>query len=383
MKAGVLYEPNTPLVIETARVSDAPVFDTLLIISIGELGTHVLEAVSRSGLFRRIVVASRSGRKAQQRINNALIGAGLDGYFPRFEAVEFDFNDPACVKQLRALAPDIIFSAPSLRPWWRTEDPATGALPFAALMSLHLAPMAVLRERMAEADLDGIWIAASFPDVINPCLTRSGYGPHCGVGNVQEPIAKIQAGVVRALSLDPTKVKIRLVAQHAFEYYVMREEPSDVLPPYQLEVLAADKDVSDLGHRILRDPFPFPYDLHFNRVTASACLVTLRALAEEGPTQTHLPGILGLPGGYPVVVEGKLLQLDLAEGWSVEAAVATNTASLAWDGISALDVDGTVHFTQETSRALHRLTGHSIGSLHPSKVTQQARWILDALSADP
>jgi hypothetical protein len=383
MKAGVLYEPNTPLVIETARVSDAPVFDTLLIISIGELGTHVLEAVSRSGLFRRIVVASRSGRKAQQRINNALIGAGLDGYFPRFEAVEFDFNDPACVKQLRALAPDIIFSAPSLRPWWRTEGPATGTLPFAALMSLHLAPMAVLRERMAEADLDGIWIAASFPDVINPCLTRSGYGPHCGVGNVQEPIAKIQAGVVRALSLDPTKVKIRLVAQHAFEYYVMREEPSDVLPPYQLEVLAADKDVSDLGHRILRDPFPFPYDLHFNRVTASACLVTLRALAEEGPTQTHLPGILGLPGGYPVVVEGKLLQLDLAEGWSVEAAVATNTASLAWDGISALDVDGTVHFTQETSRALHRLTGHSIGSLHPSKVTQQARWILDALSADP
>jgi len=383
MKAGVLYEPNTPLVIETARVSDAPVFDTLLIISIGELGTHVLEAVSRSGLFRRIVVASRSGRKAQRRINNALIGAGLDGYFPRFEAVEFDFNDPACVKQLRALAPDIIFSAPSLRPWWRTEDPATGALPFAALMSLHLAPMAVLRERMAEADLDGIWIAASFPDVINPCLTRSGYGPHCGVGNVQEPIAKIQAGVVRALSLDPTKVKIRLVAQHAFEYYVMREEPSDVLPPYQLQVLAADKDVSDLGHRILRDPFPFPYDLHFNRVTASACLVTLRALAEEGPTQTHLPGILGLPGGYPVVVEGKLLQLDLAEGWSVEAAVATNTASLAWDGISALDVDGTVHFTQETSRALHRLTGHSIGSLHPSKVTQQARWILDALSADP
>ena len=383
MKAGVLYEPNTPLVIETARVSGVPVFDTLLIISIGELGTHVLEAVSRSGLFRRIVVASRSGCKAQKRINNALIGAGLDGYFPRFEAVEFDFNDPACVKQLRALAPDIIFSAPSLRPWWRTEDPTTGALPFAALMSLHLAPMAVLRERMAEADLDGIWIAASFPDVINPCLTRSGYGPHCGVGNVQEPIAKIQAGVVRALSLDPTEVKIRLVAQHAFEYYVMREEPSDVLPPYQLQVLAADKDVSDLGHRILREPFPFPYDLHFNRVTASACLVTLRALAEEGPTQTHLPGILGLPGGYPVVVEGKLLQLDLAEGWSVEAAVATNTASLAWDGISALDVDGTVHFTQETSRALHRLTGHSIESLHPSKVAQQARWILDALSADP
>ena len=371
-----------PGAIETARVSGAPGFDTLLIISIGELGTHVLEAVSRSGLFRCIVVASRSGRKAQQRINNALIGAGLDGYFPRFEAVELDFNDPDCAKQLRALAPDVIFSAPSLRPWWRTEDPATGALPFAALMSLHLAPVAVLRERMAEADLDGIWIAASFPDVINPCLTRSGHGPHCGVGNLQEPIAKIQAGVGQALSVDPTEVEIRLVAQHAFEYYVMREEPLDALPPYQLQVLAAGKDVSDLGHRILREPFPFPYDLHFNRVTASACLVALKALAAEGPSRTHLPGILGLPGGYPVVVEGKHLQLDLAEGWSVDAAVATNTASLAWDGIGALDADGTVHFTRETSRALHSLTGHSIESLHPSEAAQQAKWILDALPAD-
>ncbi|MDA1308495.1 MAG: hypothetical protein O2985_02705 [Proteobacteria bacterium] len=355
----------------------------MLIISIGELGTHVLEAVSRSGLFRRIVVASRSGLKAQQRLNNALIGAGLDGYFPRFEAVELDFNDPACVKQLRALAPDVIFSAPSLRPWWRTGDPATGALPFAALMSLHLAPMAVLRERMAEADLDGIWIAASFPDVINPCLSRSGYGPHCGVGNVQEPIAKIQAGVGRALCIDPREVAIRLVAQHAFEYYVMREEPSDALPPYQLQVLAAGEDVSDLGHQILHEPFPFPYDLHFNRVTASACLVALRTLAATGPSRTHLPGVLGLPGGYPVLVEGKRLQLDLAEGWSVEAAVATNTASLPWDGIDALDTDGTVHFTQETSRALHDLTGHAIESLHPSEAARQARWILDALPADP
>jgi hypothetical protein len=356
--------------------------DTLLIISIGELGTHVLEGAARSGLFRRIVVASRSGAKALARVNSTLISAGLDGFFPTLEAVELDFNHPSSVAKLRSINADVIFSAPSLRPWWRTEDPATGVMPFAALMSLHLAPMAVLRERMAAADLDVLWIGASFPDVINACLTRSGHGPDCGVGNVQEPIPKIQAGVGAALSVDPRSVEVRLAAQHAFEYYVMREEPSDELPAYLLEVRADGRDVSDIGHRVLREPFPFPYDLHFNRVTASACLSALRAFAESGPSRTHLPGILGLSGGYPVTVDGHDITLDLADGWTVEQAVATNDASLPWDGIQAIDDDGTVIFTEATCRALHDLTGQSIETLHPDGAAQQAALLLGAMAPD-
>ncbi len=353
--------------------------DTFLVLSIGELGTNVLEAVARSGLFRRIVVASRSGAKAQARANATRIGAGLDGFFPVLEAVELDFNDPACVAILRSVNPDVIFSAPSLRPWWRTEDPATGALPFAALMSLHLAPMAVLRERMADAGLPGLWIGASFPDVINACLVRSGFGPDCGVGNVQEPIPKIQYGVAETVGADPSDVDIRLVAQHAFEYYVMREEPSETLPPYLLEARVRGRDVSDIADAVLREPFPFPYDLHFNRVTASACLAALRAFAEPGPTRAHLPGILGLPGGYPVVIDGKSISLDLAEAWSREEAVAANEASLPWDGIAAIEADGAVIFTDETSRALRDLTGRSMDGVDVASAGGQAAVVLDAL----
>lgn len=353
--------------------------DTLLIISVGELGTYVLEAAARSGLFRRIVVASRTGGKALERANVAMIGAGLDGFFPVIEAVELDFNDPSSVALLRSINADVIFAAPSLRPWWRTDDPATGVLPFAALMSLHLAPMSVLRERMAEANLAGLWIGASFPDVINACLTRSGFGPDCGIGNVLEPIPKIQAGVGGAMDVDPGRVEVRLVAQHAFEYYVMREEPSKALPPYLLEVTVNGRDVTDLGHQILREPFPFSYDTHFNRVTASACIAALRAFAEPGPSRTHLPGIRGLVGGYPVTVDGKKIVLDLAESWSREYAIATNEASLSWDGIAAVDDDGTVHFTDETARALHRLTGRLIEGVTPTGAVAQAKLILGAL----
>ncbi len=52
---------------------------TLLIVSLGELGTALLEAVARADIFSTIYVASRSLVKAQERANNAAIGAGIEG----------------------------------------------------------------------------------------------------------------------------------------------------------------------------------------------------------------------------------------------------------------------------------------------------------------
>lgn len=355
---------------------------TLLIVSLGELGANVLEAVGRSGLFDRIVVASRSADKALGRINNALIGCGIDGFFPRFEAIGFDFNDPASAATLRALAPDVIFCAPTLRPWWKVggldggRANAAANVPFGGYVSLQLAPMAMFRARLAEAGIASAWIAASFPDVINPSLARSGLGPTCGIGNVREPIAKIQASVGRSLAVAPTRVAVRLVAQHAFEYGVFQANPPLELPPYLLEVMVGGRDCTKLGHAALREPFPFPYDLHFNRITASAAIDGMRALVAPQPMRTHLPGIRDLVGGYPVIVENGKIRLDLAQGWSEAAAVATNEASLRWDGVESIAADGTIVFTTATIEALRALTGATIESAHPDTAAAQAQRIM-------
>ena len=58
----------------------------LLIVSVGELGTNVLEAAARSGLFSHIVIAGRCASKALERANSALIGAGLEGHYPSVSA---------------------------------------------------------------------------------------------------------------------------------------------------------------------------------------------------------------------------------------------------------------------------------------------------------
>ena len=351
---------------------------TLLILSLGELGTCLLEAAARSGAFQTIFVASRSLEKAQERANNAATGAGIEGIFPDIRAVALDFNQPEFPRHLRDLNPDFVFSAPSLLPWWKLGNKAEG-LPFASFTALHLTLMQTLRDAMARADLSGIWIGASFPDVINAVLNRTGHGPTCGIGNVQEPIAKIQAGVAQATGCAPTAVDVRLVAQHAFEYHVLNGTPSAEPPPYLLQVSVGGRDVTDLAETVLRAPYPFPYDLHFNRVTASAALVALRALADETETAIHLPGIGTHIGGYPVLVSRSGIRMNLPDPWSEAQAVAANEASLPWDGIAGVDADGAIHYSEDTAAGLHRLTGQTFETLTPETSAAQAQALLTAL----
>ena len=87
---------------------------SLLLISMGELATHLLEAVARTDVFDTIVVASRDLEKAKKRANNALLGAGIEGFFPRIVAEKLDVHSNNFATRLREIKPDFIFSAPSL-----------------------------------------------------------------------------------------------------------------------------------------------------------------------------------------------------------------------------------------------------------------------------
>ena len=351
---------------------------SLLILSLGELGTALLEAVSRSDLFDTIIVASRSLEKAEERAGNAAIGAGLDGYFPNLRAEALDFGAPEFSRRIRDIAPDYLFSAPSLMPWWRVDED-TVQLPFAGFASLHLALMAQLRNQLAQLDRKPVWIGASYPDVINAVLNRDGYGPDCGIGNVQEPIPKFQRHVAAQLGCRATEVEVRLVAQHAFEYHVLNAQTSEDLPPHLLQATVKGRDVTQLATRALRRRFPFPYDLHFNRVTASAGVQALRALTADTPTRIHLPGIGARLGGYPVLASRAGIHLDLPEHWTAEQAEEVNAASLPWDGIAGVEADGTILFTDQTAAALGARLGRRCEVLTIANAAAQARALLATL----
>ena len=141
----------------------------------------------------------------------------------------------------------------------------------------------------------------------------------------------------------------------------------------------SEKDATQIAEDVLREVFPFPYDLHFNRVTASSGLVALHALTGETERSIHLPGIGTLVGGYPVRVNNSSITIDLPDEWSLEQAITVNEASLKWDGIDEMAKDGTIAFTVETQKALRKLLGKNIETLSTETAQDQANDLLNAL----
>ena len=356
---------------------------TLLVLSVGELGSSVLEAAARSGDFGRIIIAGRSGARARERANGAMIGAALEGHYPRIEAEELDVGAPDFVPRLRALQPDIVLTTASLMPWWRIDRSDAVRLPFGGYVSLHLAVITAFRDRLAEAGLSGVWVNASYPDVLNPVLHRTGFGPLCGIGNVQEPVPKLRIALGRQLGLPPAEVSVRLVAQHAFEYYAFSDTAPARVPPYLLHAEAGGRDVTDAARAALLAPFPFRYDLFFNRVTASAAIEAFRGLLSSDPVAAHLPGVNGLIGGYPVILRDRTATLDLHPSWTEAQAVAVNEEAMRWEGIEDIAPDGEIRFTEATQRAFHALLGRSVDRVCPRTAPDQARALLGALQTTP
>ncbi|WP_431856586.1 hypothetical protein [Azospirillum sp.] len=360
---------------------------TLLLISLGKLSGAVLEGTVRSGAFERIVVASRNPVAARARIHNARIGAAIEGRFPAVEAVEFDFNAHGAGRVLAGIAPDVAFAAPSLMPWWALDrlDGEVGervrAVPFAGFMAFHLAPMLRLREAWDASGLRCPWIGASYPDVVNAVLARTGPAPTCGIGNVAEIVPKVRFVVSEALGCAPAECDVRLVAQHALEYFVYSDGAPPHRPPYRLSVEVKGCDVTAVANERLFAPFPIPYDLDFNRITASAGLTVLKGLLGDDDVLEHVPAPAGRVGGYPVRLSRHGVRLALPPAWTEEEAVAINETSLAWDGIAELESDGTVRFTDACAAALRPLLRRSVTSLVPADAEAMAAELLVALSA--
>lgn len=359
----------------------------LLLISLGQLTGHVLEAAARSGAFREIVVASRNRTYGIAKTNLARIGAAIECRYPRIEFRELDVDKPNAGAELRRIAPDVAFAAPSMLPWWkldRLSGPSADTarrMPFAGWLACHLAPMLAVRRAWADSGLDAPWVGAAYPDVVNAILHRTGPAPVCGVGNVDEVVPKVRLRIAAAVGCEPAAVDVRIVAQHALEYHVYRQTPpvGAELPPHLIRASVDGRDLSDLAADALLQPWPIPYDLDFNLLTASSAVMLLPALAGLRDIRMHVPAPEGLVGGYPVRIAGGNVALDLPEGWNRAQAVACNLACLPWDGLRSIEDDGTAVYTDQTAEALHALLGRADEALRPGDAPAVARDLVAAV----
>lgn len=365
----------------------------IMLIGLGGLGKAILKVLALSGSVTEISVGSRTAEAGIEYCNLVRLAAASAGQFPRIEFLPLDLNQESEVAGVIArLAPDLVLTTATMMPWWVPDrlPPEKARIfqraGFGVWLPIHLNLTVKLMRALGQAAYSGPVLTAPFPDVVNPVLAALHMAPTCGVGNLAEIVPKLRLLAGQKLGVDVEKVHVSLVAHHSLEAYVFRTEADSAglihKPPYHLEVVYHGREVGQElgGDELVFSAYPLPggQDTHF--LTAAAALRTIRALLSPSGARIHVPGPLGLPGGYPVVASQSGLSLALPAGLTAEQAVEINTAAHRFDGVDRILPDGTVVFLPESAGAMRATLGYDCEKLEPAEIEARAAELIDRFS---
>src|SRR5215831_9975228 len=167
---------------------------------------------------------------------------------------------------------------------------------------------------VAQASPHSQFINCCFPDVANGIIAAMGLPVACGIGNIAI-LAHAFAGALEGAPQPTLKMLC-----HYQNIQAWRRPPHERRAPAP-RVWLDDVEVANVfsrfsGVQITPEPV---IDI------SGASGVTLAlAMAQQRAWRGHVPGPGGLPGGYPVALEGGRLELDLPTDIDANAAIAWN-----------------------------------------------------------
>jgi hypothetical protein len=351
----------------------------LLLIGLGALTGAVLDSVARDGRFAQIVLAARDVERGRAKVLAARVGAALEGEFPRIDFVPFDFNTAGAPETLKKIAPDVAFAAPTYlsRRQILAADPKIRALPRGVWLACHLAPMLRLRDCWEKSGLSAPWVAASEPDLVNAILHLTGPGPTAGSGGIATCVPRIRMIAAQQAKAPIPEISVRLVAGASLADCLAGEGTAKELPPHMLKVTWHGQDITLAVKDKLKAKVPPLAEADHLRIAASSALDLLAALGDDRLHDLHVPAPNGLVGGYPVKINRRGAEVDLPATWDLEHALGINATALAYDGMAALDKDGTVTYTERGIAAFQTLLGERLERLRP----QSAQGLAEKLVA--
>jgi hypothetical protein len=293
--------------------------------------------------------------------------AGLARGAQRVEGLTGDVGDiPSMAAMLGRLDPAVIVLGASRHTWWRTPD-ALRALPYGALLPLHVG---LARDMMRARDESGSRapvVALPYPDAVGPVLAPLGLAPEVGAGNVSEIAAKLETLCARDHDVRREDVDVRLIAHHSVERVAFAAfselgggetsiDPGP--PPWRAEVTVSGAPVEpDRVREWFREPYPLLSGRQTHMVTATAACAVVEALLLDVPQRVHVPAPDGRPGGYPARLSSRGIALDLPDSVPESEAVAINATAARWDGIEQIDAHGTITFTRDVADTTSRVLG--------------------------
>ncbi len=362
---------------------------SLFLIGLGDLGGVILELLAREEGIGRIVVGSQYVEQSEVRCNLARLGAMAQGHAPDIHFVPLDLNQiEETAEAISKVSPAIVLSTASLMTWWlpnlfppqqRTELRQAG---FGAWLPVHLVLPIKLMRALQLADYQGYSLIASYPDVVNPVLKALGLTPSAGVGNLSEIIPKIQLLGSKKLGVEPSNLRVTMVAHHALEAWVFGGKEGQP-PPYYLRVDFEGKDITEgvAAYEWLFAPYPIPDGPLWHFLTAGSTVRLVRALLSDREIHLHVPGIHGMPGGYPVIASKHELALALPPDLTLAQARKINEDSHRFDGIERIEEDGSVVFCPQTVEIMHDLLGYECEQLKPEEAETRAIELIERFRA--
>ena len=317
----------------------------ILIVGIGDLGSNIARLIVEGGYSSACLLAGRSSATTQWA-QLLQICTGRD-----VRAVYVDGLDVETLKSLfAAFEPDLIVQCATLLSPFRLKEigsPSAMAIlkgGFALQIAAQLPVIQAVMRARQQLGMACPVINCSYPDVTNPILACKGLAPTCGIGNVANMALRFRQFLPGAANGD-----LRVISHHSQLGHSLAGEPANMPTPVPLVYLNG-RNVE--ARELLLKP-GLQGGRTLNYLAAAATRSILEGLLDpECDTETHAPGIDGLPGGYPVRFSGQKIHLNLPERLSREEAIAFNTLSAAGDGVDHIAEDGTLFYTARAKEAV-------------------------------
>lgn len=313
----------------------------VIIVGSGSLAQGIVYTLSQVATDSlRVAIVGRSAAKVSRITFIANARAASFGTSADFLPLAIpEFNALAFSRLFRSLKPKVILLAASLQSPWEsslghnawTKLIATSG--FGITLPLQLAFAAELSR--AAADREAAIVNACYPDCVNVVLDGLGLRITSGIGNsaIVEAFCRSRNGSDGG--------DVRVVGHHGQLGPWLKGKASQSQP----RVWVNGSERSSLRMR----PKLGPIQDDLNGVTSSTATRVLLSLLTGETLHTSIPGVAGLPGGYPFVLKHGKFTLRLPAEVPVAEAIAHNKAGERLDG---LEVGSEVNFVGKARRSL-------------------------------
>jgi hypothetical protein len=328
----------------------------IAIIGLGSVGNYLLNYLIDFDFPLQISLIGRSKENMQSDMNIALVASNIRKRpFINYNVFEADLNNVQQLSEIiKNINPDFIIN--SSRAYSNIKY---GSISWHTVRAYGLwSPLSVkfVKNTMTAIEFSGttpIVINTSYSDAVNAWLKTSGkLYPDFGSGNLNHLIPRIRLAVAKSQNItDCNNIEIILATSHFHDVVISKEGQTEGVEPLISVRYHNEKLSVDMPEIYKLCAIPMPTDAKRNMMNASSNYEIITTILKACLTKTkqilHIPGTMGMVGGYPVVVDGGENTVSIYEKYfTLSQMQKVNSKSIYLDGIEAIE-NGVLTYTNE------------------------------------